>query len=144
PDPSCGRSACSACPWSRTTSPAVHARSATGSAHPAPALLGDGRQDKVEYHAMRVTGRNPDAAFVSLDDRTADGEAHAHPIRLGRVERLEDPIHGVLVHSYPGIRNRYPGTIAAVGRPQMQHPRPRLDRAHRVDRVDGEVEYDLL
>src|SRR5882672_1558060 len=74
---------------------------------------------------------------------------------LCREERLEDPPLGCLIHSDAGVRNRepQPGSRAHSGRkrgiravdvevrgPDVQPPALR----HRVPRIHGEVDEDLL
>ena len=56
---------------------------------------------------------NPQPSIVGFDDRPADRQAHSHPIRFCREERVEYPIDVVRANSCPSISNRYP--YIAVG-----------------------------
>jgi hypothetical protein len=36
---------------------------------------------------------------MRLDDRAADPQPHAHPFRLRRIKRLEQPLHVLLINT---------------------------------------------
>ena len=48
----------------------------------------------------------PEPTAMRFDDPAADRQAHAHALRLGRVERLEDPVETLRVEARPRIADR--------------------------------------
>jgi hypothetical protein len=46
----------------------------------------------VEDGAPRLIGNEPQPAIMRLNDRAADGKAHAHAFGFGRKQRVEEPI----------------------------------------------------
>src|SRR5262245_11845831 len=56
------------------------------------------REHQLKYHSMGMGAQRRKGAAMRLDDRTADREAQAHAIGLGRVERLENAVHVLRVH----------------------------------------------
>jgi len=47
-------------------------------------------QRELKNRAFGHVGRRPQMSLMSFDNRTADGKAHAHPLRLGGVEGCEN------------------------------------------------------
>src|SRR5690606_4660664 len=90
---------------------------------------------------MRVVLLRPQPSAVRLDDRAADGEAHAHPVLFRRKERLEYL-----------LRKRDAATaIADLGLDDASHPAhvyPKKsvarDGFHRLHAVADEVDQNLL
>src|SRR3954451_17231556 len=50
------------------------------------------RKSKVKGRALSQIGLNPYASAVSLDDRTADRQSHAHSIGFGGDEGAKQPV----------------------------------------------------
>src|SRR5262247_2230734 len=100
-------------------------------------------QFKMEDRASVADWRHPNPAAVALNDRMADGEAHPHPSRFGREQRLENPMEVGWINSSSRILNRYMhqtglGLISLY----FQHARP--NRLHGLDGIHDEVQDDLL
>src|SRR5262249_49321396 len=75
------------------------------------ALLGNvGWQHELKSRAAFGAGRGPEAAVVALDDRSANRQAHAHAVGLGREQRIENTIDDLRVDSLSSVRhgNQYP------------------------------------
>ena len=61
------------------------------------------RQGELKDGPLGYVGRRPHASAMRLDDRTADRQSHAHTIRLGRVECVEEPVHALRLQARAGI-----------------------------------------
>ena len=97
------------CSWGLTTiTPSLlagrghYSRQARSSAGRRSIARCQGKREGDDRPVHLVVGR-PEAAPVPFDDRAADGETHAHPVLLGREERLEDA-RGVL-ETCSGVAN---------------------------------------
>ena len=116
----------------------------------------DGNVD-TELGALPDDARNLDESAVASNDplRRCEAEARAAPPGLGREERLEYPLDVLRRHSPARVRNRDHREFPRMD-PRMQgclllvHPAafgPHADDSaarHRVARVDGKIEQDLL
>jgi hypothetical protein len=82
---------------------------------------------------------------VGIDDRPADRQSHPYSARLRGVESLENAIEMVRINARPGIAHGHENAagLGLLGADQ-QLSWPRLDRAHGVDRVQDQVQHDLL
>src|SRR5882672_4312713 len=49
-----------------------------------------GREREIKTRAARRVARGPQPAAMRFDDRAADGQPHAGPVRLRGKERVED------------------------------------------------------
>ena len=75
----------------------------------------------------------PETATVSLDDRTADRQPDAHAAALGRVERIEQPIHCLGLETDACVLHADPYTIAFFPRGSDRHLfRSLVDAVHRL------------
>src|SRR5215470_2916711 len=90
---------------------------------------------------MRFIVLGPQPAAVGLDDRTADGQPHAHPVLFRREEGFEYLVRKVDA----------PATIAYFGLYRIPHPAdPDLEdlvtgrSVHRIHAVADEVDQNLL
>ena len=105
---------------------------------------GDGKGE-VEGASAIFIRADPKASFVRLDDRAADGQAHAHPLRLRGEERLEDLLHFLLADSLAAIAHEdFHGLLVAPPRADAQHPLLFGHLVHRLQAVAGEVHHDLF
>src|ERR1700733_8301539 len=59
-------------------------------AHSALQSSWEARQLELKNSAMGRVGRDPETSIVSFDDRTANGQAHTHPMRFGGIEGLKN------------------------------------------------------
>ncbi len=92
-----------------------------------------------------VIRADPQAPLVGLDDRAADRQAHAHPLRLRGEERLEDPLHFRLADSLAAIAHEdFHGLLVAAPRADAQQPLLFGRLVHRFQAVAGEVHHDLF
>src|SRR5271163_4088381 len=61
---------------------------------------------------------------MGFDDRPADRQSHTHPVRLGRVERIEDAVDVVLIDAASGVFDRHQDMVGIVNCGfHPQHPR---------------------
>src|SRR5271156_2635746 len=61
------------------------------------------RQNELDSGPVSYIGHSPDATPVKFDDRTADGESHAHAAGFGSVESIEQPIGAIRGEPHTGI-----------------------------------------
>jgi hypothetical protein len=82
---------------------------------------------------------------VGLDDRATDREAHPHASRLRGEEGVEQGVEIAGVNPGPGVPyfNQHGVRVASV-RGDFQLARPLADLIHRLDRVDKQIQHDLL
>jgi hypothetical protein len=116
-----------------------------------------GRQQHAERRAQAGLGVDVDGAAGPGHDAVHGGQAEpgAAPLRLGREERLEQPVQGGPVHAHAGVGHPEPDVAAGrQGRPPGGVGLVDLDVAgvdgqpaaarHRVARVHGQVDQYLL
>src|SRR4051812_14236378 len=60
------------------------------------------------------------------------------------VERLENLVHLLAAYASADVRNRNPDAVGGVTCAYSQRPNSALDRGHRRDRIDRQIEDDLL
>src|SRR5258706_14165367 len=84
---------------------------------------------ELKSRAMALPGRGgPQPAAVRFNDGTADGKPHAHSLRLGAEERLEELVQSLGVNPRARIAYRN-DDFSASRRVSTRHPRghsPRL------------------
>ena len=82
---------------------------------------------------------------MRLYDRAADRETHAHPLRLGRIESVEEMLQIFCTQPRTRIlyRDKYPLRFIRAGSNQ-QLAYIRAGSTHRLDRVHHQIENDLL
>ena len=82
---------------------------------------------------------------MRIDDRTADRQAHPQAAGLGRVEGLEEALEARRSKARTRIPHRddYAVRPARGGADQQLSP-PVADVAHRFDRIDDQVQDNLL
>jgi len=79
------------------------------------------------------------------DDRTADRQAHPCPVGFRRVESLKNALEIVLINARAGIAHSDENRIGLRSfSADRQVSYARLDRAHRFDGVEDQVQRDLL
>src|SRR5215510_4235348 len=103
-----------------------------------------GVQGELKHRAAGAVRSKPQPAFVRLDDRTADRQAHPHAVGFGSEQRVEDAIGVLRADSCPGVgyRHDYAVGFADLG---FDGQDPRLIfRRHRVNGVHDQVEKHLL
>src|SRR4249920_2770220 len=67
---------------------------------------GGGSKRKVKYSPPERIGCSPQPSIVGFDDRTADRQAHSHPVTFCREEWTEYPFDVLRVYSFAIVRNR--------------------------------------
>src|SRR5262249_22755903 len=92
-------------PGGSTLSAVENGRCSWRFARPQRKREGDGR-------AARLVVDRPQAPTMRLDDRTADCEPHAHPVPLGREERLEGALN--ILETGSGVTNLDTDRVGAV------------------------------
>jgi hypothetical protein len=82
---------------------------------------------------------------MGIDDGPADRQPHSHTAGLRCVESFENTLDMLWIDARPGIANHDEDAIRLrfLGADQ-QLSRPRLDRGHCLDRVQHQVQNDLL
>src|SRR5215471_11187180 len=94
---------------------------------------------------MWLARRDPEPSPVSLNDRTADRQAHTHALRLGRVEGFKQAWEARRRQPRPGIPHGDAHAFRLVGfRADLQFARAVTVAAHRLDGVDDQVDHHLL
>jgi len=81
---------------------------------------------------------------MSINDGTADREPHPRSIGLSGVECLEDVLDMRGIDTGPQISHCHEDTCRVPLSRDRQLSRPRPDAAHRFNRVENQVEHDLL
>src|SRR5262245_48642358 len=74
-----------------------------------------GGQGEVKGGAVVAIRYRPEPPAVRLDDGAADREPHAHPIRLGRVKGLEEPLPTLRVQSNTAVLHGHQYRARVVG-----------------------------
>src|SRR6266480_3278848 len=84
-------------------------------------------------------------APMGIDDRSADRQSHPRSVGFRGVEGLENALDLFRTNAGPRIAYFHEDAICLVLRgADRQLSSPRFDRAHCFDRVQDQVEYDLL
>src|SRR5580704_12505052 len=104
-----------------------------------------GGHREVENRAPRPVGGHPQPTAMRFDDRTADRQPHSQTLGLCRVERIKEAFETRRSQAWPRIlhRNQHAIRFGRSGGDE-QLSLPFRDRAHGLDRVDDEIEDDLL
>src|SRR5208283_5129756 len=83
--------------------------------------------------------------LVTLDDRTADGQTDAQPIRFGRVERLKQLFNAAWILADARVANQQLDAVGALDlRLDSQRSRPALDAGHRISGIQQQVRHHRL
>src|SRR5947208_5012692 len=102
------------------------------------------RHDEVKRRAPAVVRGGPQPPAVGGDDRSADGEPHAHALGLGRIEGLEELVEGLRGETDAGIPDRHAHALGVPAGGDDHVARAVVHSARGVDGVDDEVEDHLL
>ena len=95
--------------------------------------------------ALSQIGLNPYASAVSLDDRTADRQSHAHSIGFGGDEGAEQPVCVLGGDPDTAVLHGYRHLVCFVlARSDHQLARPICDCFHRFDAIDHQIDDHLL
>src|SRR3974377_231557 len=99
----------------------------------------------MERRAAWNSRRGPQPSAVIFHDRLADRQAHTHPARLGREERVKNALRNSRVDPGAGVLHN-DSHLAILGalRFDRQDASAVRHRRHGIDRVHNEIEYDLL
>src|SRR5258708_8465847 len=82
---------------------------------------------------------------MSLDDRAADRQPHAHSSGFGGEEGVEDAVDVRWIESRTDIHDRDQHVARLLElRNNSQYPRPVHDRAHRLDAIHDKIKDNLL
>src|SRR5215831_8797115 len=100
---------------------------------------------KVEHCAGRLLDYGPESAPMGLKNGPANGESHAHPAGLSRVERIKDLVYSVGGDTSSRVFNCCLHTvwINILGHDDKLSE-PITNAAHRFHRIHHQVEHDLL
>src|SRR5256884_8105077 len=102
------------------------------------------RHGEAQRPAAAVVGWAPRPPAVGGDDRSADGEPHAHALGLGRIEGLEELVEGLRGETDAGIPDRHAHALGVPAGGDDHVARAVVHSARGVDGVDDEVEDHLL
>src|SRR5262249_45792452 len=103
------------------------------------------RQDELKYGAARFVRICPQPPPMRSDDGTADRQPHPGSVALRSVESVENEIEIFRSPPRPGIGPSLQVSFCLVlFRADQQLSWPRLNRAHCFDRVQYQVQDDLL
>src|SRR6266699_208018 len=102
-------------------------------------------QGELKYSTARFIRLRPQPAPVSFDNGLADRQPHPHSAGLCGIERLENTLEVLRIDTRSSIDYRDEGaTNLALPGADRQLARPLLDRAHCFDRIQDQVQDDLL
>ena len=103
------------------------------------------RQGEPKYRASGFVRTRPQLAAMSIDDGPADRQAHPDAARLCRVESRENALEMFRINARPGIAHGHQKATCLGSRgADRQLSYPCLDRAHCLDRIEDQVQDDLL
>src|SRR5262249_25031800 len=109
------------------------------------ALLATNRQGELKRRASVVICGCPQSPAVSFDNRPADCQSHAHALRLGRVEGIEETVEGLRIQARAGISHGDQYRLRVIGAGANQQLSWAIAGAvHGFYRVVDQVENDLL
>jgi len=82
---------------------------------------------------------------MRVDNGPTDRQPHSHAAGFGRVESLEKALEMVWINAWPRITHGHENAtgLGLLGADQ-QLPWPCLNRAHGLDRVQDQVQHNLL
>jgi len=102
-------------------------------------------QGKLKYDASRLISACPEPAPVSIDNRSADRQPHPHPAGFRGVESLENALEIFRTNPRPRVAYRHEDFLCLIlFRADQQLSCSRLNRAHCLNRVQDQVQDDLL
>src|SRR5713101_9720542 len=103
------------------------------------------RKRELEDGSPWLVRHRPEAATMGDHDRAADGESHSHPVDLGGEKRIEYAFHRLGLKAPPRVAD-FDEDLTRPLHPGGNRQLPRRDArlAHRIDRVEDEVQHDLL
>src|ERR1700745_2892731 len=101
-------------------------------------------QGELKYSAARLVRLHPELAPVSIDDGPAYRQAHPSSTGFGGIESLEDALRLRRIDARPGIAHGHANACVVSLRADQQFSRSRFYRAHGFDRVEDQVQQDLL
>src|SRR5262249_898269 len=103
------------------------------------------RQDYAENRTMRPVWEDEHPPGVSLDNRAANCQTHAHVVRLCREECVEHTINIFRAYASSSVFNGYSKAhrVARCGS-NRQYPSAVRDVAHGIDGIGNDVQHDLL
>src|SRR5215469_4977111 len=82
---------------------------------------------------------------MHVDDRAADRQAETEPLRFRGDERLEDALETIRRDPFATVANRDAHLAVAIeSRECADGAFERIATAHRVERIDEQIQYDLL
>src|SRR5262249_22211322 len=100
---------------------------------------------ELKGRAGTVIRGGPQLPAVILHDGATDRQPHSHPLRLGRVESVEDLFEVLPVKPDAGVLHGDERFVRFIWtRADEQLSRPARRRSHRLDTVHHEIENDLL
>src|SRR5712664_1545528 len=105
----------------------------------------DRRQRELQDGSPGLVRHRPETATMGDHDRAADRESHPHPVGLRREKRLEDALHGLGLKAMPRVAD-FDEDLVPLFPPggDRQLPGRGAGLAHRIDRVEDEVQQELL
>src|SRR5262249_58180153 len=95
--------------------------------------------------ATRLIRFRPEPAPVGIDDGPADRQPHPGSARLRGVESLENAFEAVPTDARAGVAHDHENAVSsALLGADRQLAWPGLDRTHCLDRIQDQVQPDLL
>src|SRR6516162_5778588 len=101
-------------------------------------------QGELEYGAARFVGFCPQPASMGVDDRPADRQPHSRSAGFGTIECLENALAMARIKARPGIAHCHEDARVVLLGADQQLSWLRLNRAHCLNRVQSQVQDDLL
>src|SRR6516162_7980675 len=93
---------------------------------------------------MRLVRLSPQPAPMNIYDGPTDRQAHPHAAGLRGVECLENALEMFSIDARSGIAHRHEDACKVLLGADQQLSWPRLNRAHCFNRVQDQVQDDLL
>ena len=103
-----------------------------------------GGQGELKYGAARFIRLCPQPAPMGIDDGPANRQPHPHAAGLRGVKCLENALEMRRIDARPGIAHCHKDACAVLLGADQQLSRLCLNRAHCFDRVQDQVQDDLL
>src|SRR6516162_9897114 len=101
-------------------------------------------QGELKHSAARLFRLCPQPAPVGVDDRPADRQPHSSSAGFSRVEGLENALAMSRIKARPGIAHGHENAGVILLGADQQLSWLRLNRAHCLNRVQSQVQDDLL
>src|ERR1700752_545210 len=99
---------------------------------------------ELKYRTARFIRLCPQPAPMSVDDRPANRQPHSHAAGLRGVKSIEHALEMRRIEARPGIAHCHKDACAVLLGADQQFSYPCVTRTHCFDRVEEQVQDDLL